>query len=228
MNCVVVHAHPNPDSFSHALRQRAVDTLAADGHGVDVIDLYDINYQPCLTEVEHRQYNNLYADSLDAGGLNRNGADLDQSVAHHIALVAKADAMIFVYPTWWSGLPAILKGWLERTMLPGFAFELATDNQPESSPGSGPLKVQPRLTNVKHLVGITTYGSGPLEVRLLGDGGRRTITRTVRALCGANTTTTWLGLHRLDSATDAGRAEFLDKVAARLQARLRQPTQGRL
>lgn len=196
MNCLVVHAHPNPDSFNHALRRTAVETLEASGHAVTVLDLYAINYQPCITEAEHVNYERLVTS----------GPETD--VAEHMRLVSEAGAVIFVYPTWWAGLPAILKGWLERTMLPGFAFELA--------PVGSAVKVQPKLTNIKHLVGITTYGSGRAELLLLGDAGRRTITRTVRALCGSRTSTTWLGMHRLDGSSDRQRAEFLTRVADEL------------
>ncbi len=201
MNCLIVHAHPNPDSFNHAIRSVAIQALTELGHRVDVLDLYDIDYQPCLTPDEHVGY----LDLVEAGP--------DHVVASHMAMLGEAEALIFIYPTWWSGLPAILKGWLERTMLPGFAFELAPTDSTTTA-----LKLQPRLTNINHVVGITSYGSGRLEVRLLGDGGRRTITRAVRAMCGARTKTTWLPIYRLDGADDSDRHAFLDHVADRLKS----------
>ncbi len=199
MNCLIVHAHPNPDSFNHATRSVAVDTLRQLGHRVDVIDLYAIDYQPCLTEQEHVDYHSLVEQGPD------------DVVAAHMQLLAEANAIIFIYPTWWSGLPAILKGWLERTMLPGFAFALVSDG-----PAAKALKVRPRLTNINQIVGITSYGSSRLDVRILGDGGRRTITRAVRALCGTGTKCSWLPIYRLDSSSDDQRQGFLDTVAERL------------
>jgi len=77
--------------------------------------------------------------------------------------------------------------------------------------------VTPALDNITRLVGITTYGSGRTEVRLLGDAGRRTVTRTVRLVCARRCRTTWLGLHRLDTSTDGQRARFLDRVDATLR-----------
>jgi hypothetical protein len=72
-------------------------------------------------------------------------------------------ALVFVYPTWWSGLPAILKGWLERVLVPGVGFVLDERTN----------KVRPGLGQVRHLVGISTYGSPRSYVRsstTTGDG----------------------------------------------------------
>ena len=195
VRCLVIHAHPDPESFSTRLRERAVAGLERADHHVDVIDLYGERYQPCMSAAEHVDYDTIGADHPDP------------VVRHHIGLVSAAEALVFIYPTWWSGVPAILKGWLERTFLPGVAFTL--------HPGAdGKAVVGPNLQQVRRLVGITTYGSKRLEVRLLGDGGRRTVTRTVRVLCHPRCKTTWLSMHSLDTAGDPARFGFLDRVEA--------------
>lgn len=195
--CLVVHAHPNPESFNRALRDRAITALEQAGHIVDLIDLYDIGYRPSMSEREHVDY---YTDGA---------AHPDPVVADHIERLTRADALVFIYPTWWSGVPAILKGWLDRTLLPDVAFTL--------EPGSdGKSVVTPNLDNITRLVGITTYGSKQLEVRLLGDAGRRTVTRTVRMVCARRCRTKWLALHQLDTRTDAERTAFLQHVEAAL------------
>jgi putative NADPH-quinone reductase len=198
VNVLVVHAHPDPDSFSAALRARAEAGLTRAGHQVTVLDLYRLGYNPTLSAEELRSYESL--------GGPTGATHPDPMVADHLELLGQAQALVFVYPTWWQGLPAMLKGWLDRTLLPGVAFTL------DRSDPSAPVKVRPGLTNVRRLVGITTYGSGPLEVRLLGDGGRRTVTRSVRLLCHRRCRTTWLGLHRLDTVGPDRRAAFLDQV----------------
>jgi len=198
MRCLVVHAHPDPESYSAALRDRAVAALTGSGHHVDVLDLYATGFDPNLSRAEHERYDTIAADHPDP------------VVTAHIQAVRAADTLVFVYPTWWSGLPAMLKGWLDRTLLPGVAFTLSGE------PG-GPKVVTPALDNITRLVGITTYGSGRTEVRLLGDAGRRTVTRTVRLVCARRCRTTWLGLHRLDTSTDGQRARFLDRVDATLR-----------
>ena len=213
--CVVIHAHPDPDSFSAAVRDRAVAALERSNSEVELIDLYRPRYEPALTEAEHLGYYDIGRDHPDP------------VTAAHIDAIQQADTLIFIYPTWWSGLPAVMKGWLDRTLLPDVAFTLSgssdgvdgpdrADGEAGQEPPAG--AVTPALTNITRIVGITTYGSGRGEVLLLGDAGRRTITRTVRLVCSRRCRTTWLGLHRLDTATPEQRAQFLERVDAKLGA----------
>lgn len=196
--CLVVHAHPDPESFSTAIRERAVATLQQAGHQVEVIDLYGIGYQPSMSEQEHIDY------------YTNGAAHPDPVVADHIESLQRADLIIFIYPTWWSGIPAILKGWLDRTLLPDVAFTL--------TPGAdGKAAVAPNLTNIRRLIGITTYGSKRSDVALLGDAGRRTIARTVRLVCAKRSRTTWIGLHQLDTRSTEERVEFLNHIETKLQ-----------
>ena len=109
------------------------------------------------------------------------------------SVVRSASTLVFVYPTWWFGVPAVMKGWLERVLVPGVAFTL----DPETK------KVRRNMGHVRRIVGVTTYGSSPLAVHLAGDGGRRTLGRTLRLVAHPLARTTWLGLYGMDTATDA-------------------------
>lgn len=193
MRALVVIAHPCDDSFSHAAAARAVDGLTAAGHDVDTIDLYAEGYHTAMSYEERMAYH---------------GDDpvLDPQVDEHIALVQAAQVLVFVYPTWWSGLPAILKGWLERTMVPGVGFRF--DEK------SG--KVKPGLHHVKRIVGISTYGSPRLAVWLVNDNGRRMLTRTLRMSSGLRTRTEWFGLYGMDTASAADRTAFLARIEQRM------------
>jgi NAD(P)H dehydrogenase (quinone) len=185
VHAAVVLAHPRADSYAHALAQRAVDGLHAAGHRVDIIDLYADGFRAAMSEAEREAY---HGDQPILDPLVQTSADLVRSV----------DALIFVYPTWWSGLPAILKGWMERVMVPGvgFTFDERTG------------KVRPGLTNVRHLIGISTYGSPRSIVRVVNDNGRRTIMRALRLSCGFGVRTHWHGLYAIDTSTVGQRAEF--------------------
>jgi len=194
MQVVVVLAHPNSDSFSHAIADRASAGLRGAGHEVQVLDLYALGFRAAMSLDDHVAYHGDHPA-------------IDPMVADHGALVLGADALVFVYPTWWSSLPAILKGWLERVMLPGVAF-VFNDNG----------KVRPGLTNVRRIVGISTYGSPRSYVRLINDNGRRTLTRALRLNTGLRTRTSWLGLYAIDSATPTQRSEFLDRVEQKMRS----------
>jgi putative NADPH-quinone reductase len=189
MRVLVIHAHPDSESFSHAILAATLDGLARAGHDATVIDLYALDYPGGLSRDEWRAY-------------ETNSPVLDPLVAEHVALVRSADALVFVYPTWWSSVPAILKSWLERTMLMGLAFTLDERTR----------RIQPGLGHLRHLVGISTYGSPRWYVKLINDNGRRTITRTLRLSTGGKARTTWLPLYTLDGRTPDSRRAFLDRV----------------
>ncbi len=190
---VVIHAHPARDSFSAALCTTALDALEHAGHEVRLHDLYREGFVTEMSLAEHRAYHRVQPIVSD-------------EVLRHSADVSWAEALVFVYPTWWAGLPAVLKGWLERVMVPGVAFTF--DEK------SG--KVRSNLRNIRLLVGITTYGSSRPYVAAMGDGGRSTITRALRMLCRRRTRSIWLGLYGVDTSTPAERNGFLHRVEARL------------
>ena len=187
MRAVLIVAHPDPDSFNHAIARRVADGLISAGHHVIVHDLYAERFAAAMSAAEREAY---HGDQ----------PVLDPLVAEHIADVADAHTLIYVYPTWWSGLPAILKGWFERVMVPGVGFVFNAKG-----------KVRPGLTNVRQLIGISTYGSGKLYVKAINDNGRRTIMRAMRLSTGVRTRSRWLGMYRVDTSTADDRARFLDR-----------------
>ncbi len=197
MLTLLVVAHPSADSFSHAVAARAEAGLVAAGHDVQVLDLYALGIRAAMTGEERHEYHG-------------ESPLVDPLIAEHAAQVKRAEAIVFVYPTWWSGLPAILKGWLERVMVPGVGFVLDERTN----------KVRPGLDRMRRIVGISTYGSPRSYVRLVNDNGRRIITRALRMSCGFRVRTTWLGLYAIDTATAGERAEFLARVE-RTMAELR-------
>lgn len=199
MRFVVVVAHPDPESFSLALAHQAVRSLTSGGHHVDLLDLYALGFRASMTEAEFQRYQQPQYMNDPAAQQD------DPLVAEHIRLVQAADGMVFVYPTWWSSMPAVLKGWLERVMVPGVGFVFGKRQ-----------RIRPGLTNIKHLVGISTYGSPWLYIKLVNDNGRRTVQRTLRVATSMRARFTWLALYRTDTSTPARRAEFLNRVDQRL------------
>jgi NAD(P)H dehydrogenase (quinone) len=188
MDVLVVCAHPQPGSYTHAVAAAAIRGFEGAGHHVTLLDLYASGFVPAMSAAERAAYHG-------------ERPLIDPQTVESAALVQRVDALVFVYPTWWSGPPAILKGWLERVMVPGVAFRFDARG-----------RVRPALTNVRRIVGISTYGSPWTSVKLLQDGGRRMLTRALRLNCGLRTPTTWLGLYSIDTLGDTERAAFLDRV----------------
>jgi putative NADPH-quinone reductase len=195
MNVLVVIAHPCDDSYTHACAASAIAGLTRGGHTVDVIDLYAEGFTAAMSLEERLAYET--ADPIR-----------DPMIADHAGRVLRANAVVFVYPTWWSGLPAILKGWLERVMVPGVGFTF------DSRTG----KVKPGLTNIRRIVGISTYGSPKRYVMLVNDNGRRIITRALRMSCGIRARTTWLGLYAIDVVDAHAREQHLTRIESKLAA----------
>ena len=123
MNVLIVYAHPEPTSFTGALKDAAVRTLQSAGHHVEVSDLYKENFNAVagrhdFTTVAnpdrfHYQEEQLYASM-------NNGFAVD--IKREQERVRKADLMILVFPMWWGGMPSILKGWIDRVLAYGFAY----------------------------------------------------------------------------------------------------------
>ena len=192
MRAVVVLTHPSETSFTSATCAAAIRGLERGGHDVTLLDLYSIGFQPAMTNEEHHAY---HGDE----------PVVDPLVAESVAAVRRAELLVFVYPTWWSGLPAMLKGWLEKTMVPGVAFVFDDDD-----------KVRPGLQNVRHIVGITSYGSPRPYVKLINDNGRRILLRALRLNTGWRTRRTWLPFYAIDGSTAHERERFIRDVERRM------------
>lgn len=105
MRVLVIYAHPDPDSLNGAIHREILTALSAAGHEVDDIDLYADGFDPVLSAEERRDY--FEPD------LNR------ARVADYAARIEAAEGLVFCFPTWCLGPPAILKGFFDRVMVPG-------------------------------------------------------------------------------------------------------------
>ena len=187
---LVVHCHPDPQSFVAAVRDRVLAGLDAGGAEVRVEDLYADGFDPLLGADEHRRH-------LEPGI----GADLERYAAD----LRWCDTLVLVYPTWWAGQPGMLKGWIDRVWTCGVAFTVP--------PGTSALR--PELRNIRRLVAVTTHGSPKYVNALEGEGGKRTLTRSLRAMCHPLARTTWLAMYGVDTASSDERERFLARVERR-------------
>lgn len=192
MRILLVYCHPVPESFSASIRDEAIRTLEANGHEIRLLDLYAEGFDPVMGTAERRRYNDLPVER--------------HPLPDHIAHLRWAEGLLFVYPTWWYGLPAMLKGWLDRVWAPGVAFSMPEPN----------AKIGPLMTHVRLLGVITTCGAPKWWSHVVGHPGRRTITRGIRALCAWRCKTFFMAHYLMDSSTDETRRAFLAKVRRKL------------
>ena len=186
MNVLIVFAHPRPDSLSAALRDAAKSALEAAGHTVELHDLYAEGFRAELNAEE----STIFRDR---------GGDLESLRAHTEAL-RRADALVLVHPTWWFGMPAILKGWFDRVWSHGVAFQVA------------PNGIEGMLTNIKRIAVVTTYGSPWWVIWWVGRIDRKLFRRGIAVLCGKGCKVEWLSLTRLDTRTRGECEGFVGRV----------------
>ena len=191
MKALVLFAHPCEESFGAALHSKIVETLEARGWDVDDCDLNAEGFQPVLTAEERRAYH----DEPDNCG----------PVQSYVDRLRAADALIFSFPVWNFGYPAILKGFLDRVFLPGVSFKLV-DGQ-----------VRPNLTHIRKLAAVTTYGGTRWRAFGAGDPPRKHFTRAVWHVTRPEKMR-YLALYDMNRATDTDRAAFLGKVEREMRA----------
>lgn len=123
MNVLLVYAHPEPTSFTCALKDAARDALTAAGHHVEVSDLYAENFNPVAGRHDFTTVHDAkrfhYQNEQGHAHIN---AGFAPDIAREQQRVLKADMIVWLFPIWWGGVPAILKGWFERVMAFGFAY----------------------------------------------------------------------------------------------------------
>lgn len=188
MRVLIIYCHPDPDSFTAHVRDEALRALASSQHETRVIDLYAEAFNPVLSLEQRRAYHTT--------------GDNESGIGPHLAHLRWAEALVFIYPTWWYAQPAMLKGWLDRVWVPHATFKMPEGNAP----------ITRVMTNIRHVVAITSLGSPGWWWRIVGEPGRKILLRGIAALCHPRVKRTWLALHRIDTAPSEERALFLARV----------------
>lgn len=111
MNVYILFAHPSPDAYSRRVLGEFVRGLRDAGHAWEIGDLYAMGFQ---SEMDDAQYRREVGPDPDA--------PVPEDVRAEQAKVEWADALVFIYPLWWSDCPAKLKGWFDRVWTMGYAY----------------------------------------------------------------------------------------------------------
>ena len=160
MAITLILAHPDPDSLNHALAATAADELRRLGHAVNFHDLHAEGFDPALPAAELRR-----------------GAALPPAVQRHCDELAAADGVVIVHPNWWGQPPAILKGWIDRVVRPGVAYDFLEGDNGEGVP-LGLLKAKAALV-------LNTSNTASLrERKVFGDPLELIWRNCVFSLCG--------------------------------------------
>jgi len=194
---LVVYSHPNPGSFVAALDRAVVGSLTTAGHDVHHIDLHSERFDPAFSLFERLHH---------TGPPGEKTAEFP-FLAAHVDALRWCDHLVLVYPTWWSGLPAMLKGWVDRTFMQGVAWDL-----PE-----GANRIRPLLTNIGGVTVVTTHGSSKFVNMLEGESGKRTVSRSMRLMFRRRAGFDWVALYGADTCSAAKRDAFMRRVQRRME-----------
>ncbi|MEK2472570.1 NAD(P)H-dependent oxidoreductase [Streptomyces noursei] len=118
---LIVHAHPEPQSFSTAQMATAAQALRDAGYRVDVLDLYSEGWAPTLAREEFAPVEGHFKPQAEQQRAVKDGT-LDATVRDHLDRLLAADLLVLSFPLWWFSLPAILKGWVDRVFVMGAVF----------------------------------------------------------------------------------------------------------
>ncbi|MCU0923384.1 MAG: NAD(P)H-dependent oxidoreductase [Burkholderiaceae bacterium] len=156
MNVLLVLAHPERRSFNGAMFDTAQATLQSAGHTVVTSDLYRMGFDPIssrrnFVSVKDADYLKLQVEEMWASEVGGFAPDLEAEIAK----IEAADLMIWQFPLWWFGMPAILKGWVDRVFAMGRTY------------GNGHIYETGKFKGKRALLSLTTGGP---EAAYLEDG----------------------------------------------------------
>jgi NAD(P)H dehydrogenase (quinone) len=186
MNWYILLAHPNPGSFNHAVCNALVEGLEQAGASYEVNDLYATGFNPRMAGDDFNQF--------------EEGGAMPADVLDEQAKVERADCLVLIYPVWWNEAPAILKGWFDRILSKGWAYDITAD---------GDFRA---LLKLKKVVILNTADN---SMQLLEEAGLNAAARLTKA----DGTFTFCGVAEVDhrilgevSSDEDGRRRFLDEV----------------
>ena len=187
MRVSIILAHPHEGSFNHAIAATVVDALCKNRHTVRFHDLYAEEFDPLLPPEE----------------MAKDGP-VPPVITRHCRELAEADGIIIVHPNWWGQPPAVLKGWIDRVIRPGVAYEFLDGDSGEGVPHG--------LLRATWAIVFNTSNTEPeREQRVFGDPLETLWRNCIFGLCGVD------GFHRrtfsvVITSTEAQRHEWLAEV----------------
>lgn len=187
MTCLLVIAHPVNNSLCRSLTGVARAALKSHGVKVTLEDLYAVGFQPALTSAERLSH---YGE----GSFVVTG-DMQRLLA--------AEMLVLVFPTWWFGFPAILKGWFDRVWAPGVAYDLPTEGK----------AIAPRLLKLKVVIAITTLGSPRwVDWLVLRQPVKLILKRALIGACAPQAKLHYLALHEAEKVNSQRFEGFATKI----------------
>lgn len=191
MRVLVLHSHPQDESYGRALFHKTCESLEAAGHDVDGCNLYAEGFDPVLSAHDRDIYHTVPE--------NR------ELVDGYCQRLLDCEGLVICTPVWNFGFPAMLKGYFDRVWLPGVSFHLEDG------------KLTPTLRHIRKLAAVMTYGGSRWRALLVGDPPRKIVKRVIRAQIKIGAPVTYLAHYDMNNCTPETTGAFLNKVGEEMK-----------
>ena len=186
MKTTLILAHPWHGSFNKAILDTITNKLDAQSEAYQVIDLNKDNFDPVMQEQDLALFSK--------------GESADELVKKYQAMLLDTHKLIFIFPIWWLGVPAILKGFIDKVMLKNFSYKATSTG------------LKGLLTHIERTYVISTSESPNWYLKLLsGNPVKRTFIRNILRVNGLKKIT-WINSDHTTSGTNERRKKFLKKI----------------
>ncbi len=210
MNVLIIYAHHEPTSFTSAMKNLAIEVLSQQGHNVVVSDLYGQGFNPLAQKWDFV--------TTSGGHFNymleqRHAARLDLAfspdILGEIQKVQVAEIILFVAPIWWFSVPAILKGWFDRVLAMGVAWDSGKIYENGLLGGKQAMLIAPAGGPVEYYRTEGRHKAAPEQIL-------HPINHGTLAFCGMNVQQPFVPLNVM-GMDDSGRAKVLEQLQFRLE-----------
>lgn len=188
MNILIVFNHPYSGSYCYAILQSVIKGLQKAQHQIDVLYLDRDNFNPVMTEADLQGF--------------KNKKPVDPKVIEYWSRLVNADHLIFIFPIWWELMPALTKGFIDKVIFPGVAYDYTTNG----------IGMVPLLKQLKRVTIITTMNTPKIVYRaMFGNAIKKAlITGTFKKI--GYTKCKWINLAMVKISSEKKRQQWLLKI----------------
>ena len=189
MKVVIVFNHPYQGSYCNAILNSVTRGLQQANHEVDIINLDIEGFNPVMSSQDLKAF--------------RDKQPIDPKVVEYKFRLEQADQVVFIFPIWWELMPALMKGFIDKVIFPGVAYDYVNGSN---------TRMKPLLTNIKGVTVITTMNTPRILYRVIfGNAIQKALMRGTFWKLGYKNKK-WISLNMVKSVSDDKRKLWLTKI----------------
>ena len=189
MNILIVFNHPYEGSYCNAILDSVTRGLEKANHQIDIINLDKEGFNPVMSSQDLKAFSDKQP--------------IDPKVIEYKQRLEKADHVLFIFPIWWELMPALMKGFIDKVIFPGVAYDYVNGSN---------TRMKPLLTNIKGVTVITTMNTPRILYRLVfGNAIQKSFMRGTFWKLGYKNRK-WISLNMVKKASAEKRTMWLNKI----------------